>query len=782
MLAPWPPPPLRELPAGTVLYAGAGTTTIIPDLDFESYSEAGFVWNEADGKWDGPPNAPQNKRGLKVVGAAVYALHPSTEVISLAYDLKDGRGRRRWRPGMPAPQDLFDYMATGGLLEAFNCGFEHWMWNYVCVPKYGFPPLPQRQLRCAMAKARAFGLPGKLENVGEVLKLSVRKDAEGKRLIDKFCIPRKPTKHDPRRRIRPEDDPADAERLYSYNETDIVTEAEASSRVPDLTPDELEFWLEDQAINHRGVAVDAEAVANCISIIQQAFAKYTPEIKVLTGGAVESASQLERLKGWLGGRGIPAQVLDEDAIDELLKLPSVQGDTIARRVLELRQLTGSASIKKLFAIRNQMTPAGRLHDLFAFHAARTGRATGNGPQPHNLPKAGPAIFGPSKKGFNCCGRFFGAHTHVCPWCGVAWPDNAEHLEWNAKAAEDALAVIATGSLECVELFFGDACQTVVGCLRGLFVAGPDRDLIASDYSAIEAVVLAVIAGEDWRIQVFKTHGKIYEVSASKVTGISLEDFLKYKAETDQHRPERQKVGKCLELACGYGGWIGATKADNIAMDRYFNDEQIKGHILNWRRESPWVVELWGGQHRGLPWDHNRRAELFGLEGAAIAAVLNPGTEQTYKAPHPLSPPITYFVRGDVLYCRLPSGRLITYHEPRLRQSDRCADEYALSYMGWNTNPKQGAMGWVRMDVYGGKLVENVVQAVARDILRDAILRLARATYGVVLHVHDEIVAEVARLFGSIEEFEAIMNAHAPWAFGWPIFARGGWRGRRFRKD
>ena len=782
-----PPPAIETLTAGSTLVAGNGHAAVLPTMDFETYCEAGFVWSDELNKWGRPPGASTAKKGLGLVGAARYSEHPTCEVLSLAYDLKDGLGRRWWRPGLPLPADLFAHIAAGGLVESHNSGFEGWIWRNVCVPRYGFPPLPRRQQRCSMAKARAHALPGALDDLSNVLALTHRKNPDGKRLLDKFSIPRNPTKTDPRRRIRPEDDPADAVRLYTYNMDDVSAEGEASSRIPDLSPDELELWLIDQEINTRGVAVDSHAIDACAAIIEQAYERYNAELHTLTGGAVEKASQLERLKGWLAGHGVYMAVMDDDAITAMLKQPNVPAP--ARRALEIRQLVGSASVKKLYAMRNQTTRAGRIHDLFLYHAARPGRWTGAEAQPQNLPKAGPKLFGPNpdKKppAPGCCGRYFGAHTHICPWCGAVWPPTSEPQEWNAHAIDDALEIILTASLECVQMFYGDAVKLVSGVIRGLLIAATGADLISSDFSAIEAVVLACLAGEDWRIQVFKTHGLIYETSAARVTGMSLDDFARYYAEHGKKHPMRQSVGKCLELACGYGGWVNGAKAPNIAMDRFFTDDEIKGHILAWRAASPAVVEFWGGQERNK-FDRGGayRRELFGLEGMAISAVLNPGQEFTFHAPHPDARPITYFMRGDALYCRLPSGRLLTYHQPRLDLSTRPYQEgnLTLSYMGWNTNPVTGPVGWIRIETYSGKLTENVVQAVARDILAYAIVQLNRAGYWVVMHVHDEIVSEIAQGWGSIEEFERIMSTLAPFATGWPVAAKGGWRGKRYRKE
>lgn len=779
-----PPPVLLNLTAGTVLFAGAGTATVLADFDFETYSPAGFIWNDDLNAWEKPPpfnkasGGKTNKRGLGLVGAARYTEHPDAEVLSLAYDLKDGRGRRWWRPGDPPPADLFAHIAAGGLLEAHNSAFEGWVWRNICVPKYGWPPLPQRQQRCSMAKARAHALPGALDNLADVLRLTHRKNPDGKRLLDKFSVPRNPTKTDPRRRIELWQEPDDAVRLYTYNGDDIAAEAEASSKIPDLPPDELELWLCDQEINTRGVAVDSEAIENCAAIIEQAYERYNAELYTLTGGAVEKASQLARMQGWLAGHGVYMPSMDEDAITEALK--DVWMPIPAQRALEIRQLVGSASVKKLYALRNQTTRAGRVHDLFLYHVGRTGRFAGADAQPQNLPKSGPDLWR-----CTACSRHFGAHIHVCPWCGtvMAPPSKTNKpMEWNAAAIEDALEIIATRSLDLVEMFFGDAVKLVSGCVRGLIVAAPGHDFICSDYSAIEAVVLAALAGEEWRLDVFRTHGKIYETSASKITGIPFAEYETYKRETGQHHPTRAKIGKIAELASGYQGWIGAWK--NFGADQYFTDDEIKRHILAWRAESPAIVEFWGGQERNKFDDNSYYRELYGLEGAAISAVLNPGQLFTVQANHPDSRPISYFVYNDVLYCRLPSGRLLTYHQPRLTPSTRPYQEgnLTLSFMGWNSNPKMGAAGWVRMETYGGKLTENVVQAVARDILAHAIIQLTHALYPVVLHVHDEIVAEVPHGLGDVGDFERIMGALPEWCASWPVKAAGGWRGRRYRKD
>jgi DNA polymerase len=747
------PPKLSDLRAGTVLHAGLGSSTILADIDFETYSPAGFVWHEGEGKFIAPRGA--TSKGLPAVGSACYTEHPEAEVLSCAYNLKDGLGARLWIPTMPPPFDLFDHVQRGGLLEAWNCAFERWVWDNICVKKYLWIPLPRHQLRDAMAKARAFALPGKLDNAGAVLDIQAKKDKRGKRLLDIYSIPRKPTKKDNRFRILPDPMHPDTQALYEYNIRDIEAEAEISSLIPDLPPDELEFWLVDQTINARGVRMDRESIRLCMSIVDQAHKKYNSRLITLTEGKVKAASEIQKLRAWLMEYGVSAPSLAAETVTELLKIESLPAP--AREALDIREKIGSAAVKKLYAMNNTLTSEGRIHDLFIYHSARTGRAAGAGAQPQNLPNSGLNLY---QCGNTSCNKYYGVNNRSCPWCGhssTALPQ----CEWNPQAMDEAFETIACGNLELIECVWGDAIGLISGCLRGLFVASPGHDLICSDYSAIEAVVLAALAGEEWRNEVFRTHGKIYEMSASKITGIPFEDFTKYKKETGQHHPMRKKVGKVAELASGYQGWIGAWK--QFGADEFFNDNEIKQAVLAWRAASPAIVNMWGSQ---TPYD--------GLEGAAVQAILMPGQTFTYRG-------ISYIVVRDVLYCQLLSGRHLVYHRPMLSPSDRRPGTYSISFEGWNTNPKQGGIGWIRMYTYGGKLTENVVQATARDILAHAIVNLEKAGYSIVLHVHDEIVAEVPENFGSVSEFEQIMSKLPDWAQGWSVVAKGGWRGKRYTK-
>lgn len=806
-MIPLPPTQVR----GQQLVAGLGHATVVPDLDFETYSEAGYVIDPEDGKLSALPGASGGKKGLRIVGLGVYARHPSTEILSLKYDLKDGHGARHWRPGLPPPFDLFNYLATGGPIEAWNVSFERNIWAYVCVARLGWPKVDKSQWRCAMAKSRANALPGSLDEAGKVLNLRVQKDADGKRLLDKFSVPHKPSKKDPRRRIFPIpsqldpmfdhvantlgmkvalEDLADTLKLYGYNETDIVSEAEASGLSPDLDGEEFDYWQVDQDINDRGVQIDVETVDACIAVIEQAHEKYNTELEGITG--IQKASQVKALTEWLAARGVFMDSMDEDSVENALKTFPL--DAASRRVLEIRAAIGSASVKKTYALRNR-TVNGRTYGLFNYHAAHTGRATGEGAQPTNMPKAGPDLrfCGVMKRGEyvpgSGCGKHFNPATYRCPWCGLANAPGKDLVEWNPRAAEDAIAILQAKSLPLVELFFGDAMHTIAGVIRGLYISAPGKDLVSSDFSAIEAVVLAVLANEKWRLEVFRTHGKIYEASAAMMYRTPFEDFKAYKDQYGQHHPLRAK-GKIGELAFGYQGWIGAAKQFGMPG----SDDEIKQDILKWRAASPSIEWLWGGQTlgkasgilfnydgMGLPgvskWDDT--PHFFGVEGMAISAMSNPGTRFHVKCLDGTQSGISFLKHGDILYCRLPSGRDLKYRSPALRPSPRGG--MVLSYWGWNTNPKNGPTGWIQKDTWGGRLVENIVQATSRDILRHSTINLERAGYSVVMHVYDEIVSEIFEGCGSVEDFERIMKIMPPWAFGWPIKADGGWRAKRYRK-
>lgn len=774
---PPPPPPILY---GYQIAIGPGTSTVLAECDFETYSAAGFKWcgptlKKPLGYWTGPPGAAQGKKGLGVIGVRVYAEHPTTEVLTFKYDLKDGHGTRGWKPGEPNPQPLFDHLASGKLIEAHNAGFEMTIWEQVCVPKYGWPSINPRQWRCSAAKSRAFGLPSALADVGQALNLDTQKDADGKRLLKLFSWPKDPTKKDPRWRVLPSEEPEDAIKLDSYCETDIKVEAAVSARCPDLIPQELEYWFADQAINRRGIGVDMPAVRDCIAVVNQVLAAYDDEMFQLIG---LRTSQAKKLVAWLAGNGVrgsdgrPVKSLAAEELEFLYEQRHSYPHPVGR-VLEIRGLTASASVKKVFSMANHASRDSRLCDLFIYHGARTGRDTHADVQPGNLPKAGPDLRWCDNQGI--CRRPYGKHLDTCPWCGcsAAFSSEESPIEgdkgWCFEAVEHVLEVLRLRSMHALEWFFGDALLCVSGIVRSLLIARPGYRLLCSDYASIEAVVSAVLTGEEWRVEAFRRKEDIYLHGAASVMGRTYQWYLD---NGGKKHPDRQKIGKPAELGLGFGGWIGAL----YAFGYEGTEDEARNIVVPWRAASPMFVEMWGGQYRGVPWAPTS-IEFFGLEGCAVNAVLNPGQVFAYRG-------IEYQVIDDVLYCKLLSGRRMAYHQPRLwygSKRDGWVKCYSLTYMTWNTNAKMGPKGWVRMETYGGRLFENVVQATARDIMAHAVVNLERAGYPVVLRVHDEVAAEVPEDFGSLAEFEQILTNLPDWAKGWPIRANG-WEGVRYHKD
>jgi len=342
---------------------------VVASIDYETYSEAGFVATPEG--WDCPRGA--KKKGLPVVGSSVYVEHPTFEILTMSYNL--GSGKRRWKPGNLPPVDLFAHIRKGGLVSGWNSGgFEVKVWAW-CVDHLRWPAVPTGQWRDSMAAARAHGLPGKLEKVAEVLGCAQQKNKDGKRLLDKFSIPRKPTTKDPRRRITPEEDPADAEQLYAYCDQDVCAEQDVASRIPELSPSELAVWQCDRAINDRGVQMDVPGIESCIEIVTQAHERYNAELPALTGGAVSRASELAKMVAWCETRGVSTVSLDEEHLEALL---ATELPPDVRRVLEIRAAIGSASVKKVFAMRNCISADGRIRDLFIYHGARTGRCLAAG--------------------------------------------------------------------------------------------------------------------------------------------------------------------------------------------------------------------------------------------------------------------------------------------------------------------------------------------------------------------------------------------------------------------
>jgi len=446
-----------------------------------------------------------------------------------------------------------------------------------------------------------------------------------------------------------------------------------------------------------------------MSIVEQALEKYEKELSPLTGGLVETVGQHAKIVEWLGTRGVDTASVDKDHVVSLLERIDLPPD--CRRVLEVRQILGSASVKKVYAMDRYLMADDRIRYVYKFNEAHTGRWTCKGPQFHNFPKA------------------------------------------TVDDIDQALYTINRGNLSLVEAEFGDPINVVAACLRGLLTAGPGAEFICSDFSAIEAVVSAFLTGEQWRMEVFKGHGKIYEKSIAMITGVPFEEILAHKERTGEHHPLRAK-GKIVELASGFGGSVKAWK-DWGAGDYYADDAAIKADVDKWRAASPKIVSAW-----------------YAIEDAVRNAITYPGSEYQVLG-------LTIAVREDALGITLPSGRILWYQNPRIEKIYKEDwGKWVEQILYWGTKDKR----WQLIPTYGGRLFEYIVQGIARDILAHSMLLLEAAGYPIVMHTHDECTAEVMAGTGSIKEFESIMSTMPAWCADWPIAAKGGWRGLRYRKD
>lgn len=743
----------RNALAGTQYIAGIGVATVLSDFDFETYSEAGYVWQPHLEKWGSLPGLAEQNRGLGAVGTRNYIQHPSFRVLSLAWNLKDGYGGQHWVPPEDLshrtidprhPWHLLQHIERGGIIEAWNVYFEWQVWNFYCVPVWGWPVLHQEQCRDAMAKSRASAYPGKLDNAGSVLNLSERKDPEGKRLINKLTKPRKPTKGNSALRWTPFTASEDFQKFYEYNKQDIRTEAEASVRTADLSEREHAIWQEDFRINMRGMQIDLATVEDCIAIIEQCEAKYNGELSQLTNGIVRKSTEVAQMLRWMSAQGVHLYNLDEDAITEGLKRTDYPPAVL--RVMRIRQQLAFGSVKKYYAMRAQTTKDGRLCDQYSYYGAHTGLWNGQGVQPANLYKG---IF--SK------------------------PEQVEH----------ALSIIRTRCLELVEFSYPkhDALEVIASCLRSMIVAKPGHRLISADFTAIQAVATSCMANELWRIEVFRTHGKIYEAMASMLTGKPLQFYLDYRKQHGKHHEDRQ-LGKLAVLSADFGAWIGGWK--RFGAEEYGDDDFIKELILKTRGAIPSVVNFWGGQTINK-FRHNEQQYLHGLEGAAISAILEPGKCFGNKPGSHLN--VLYQMHEDTLYCRPPSGGFIRYHAPRLQASTRdyaSRWEYEMSYEGWNSNQTKGPIGWLRMKLYGGVQTQNTISHMCREIQADALLRLESHGYPVVMHTHDENVTEVPYGCGSIPDYMSHIRILPTWAVcedgePWPVKVPDAWEAHRYGK-
>lgn len=613
-----------------------------------------------------------------------------------------------WQPGDEPPARLVEHVMLGGVLVAHNAAFEKVIWRYILTPRYGFPEPEVEQWRCTMVGAYALGLPGSLENAAPAAGIDLAKDMTGRRLMLQMARPRK-VEGD---KIIWWDDPDKRARLIAYCKTDVEVERALDKRLRPLSESELALWHLDQRINDRGVLVD-EALANAAkAIVAQAQDHLDAQMREKTDYAVSRCSNRNQLVAWVRAQGVECDSVAKAAMETLLEEDSPIPPHV-REVLLVRQEAAKASVAKINALLNGKSPEDdRAKGLLQFHAATTGRWGGRRFQPQNLRR----------------------------------PEESD--------IDTLIEVVATGDHEFVAMNYPQPLSAVADTLRGMLIAAPGHKIVAADYSNIEGRVLAWLAGEEWKLKAFRafddgTGHDLYKITAGSILGKRPEDIDK---------GERQSYGKVPELALGYQGGLGAFKTMGANYGVDLPDEQVEAIKNGWREAHPRIKQFW-----------------YDMENAAVAAVRDKGSVQSVGR-------IRFKVAGSFLFMRLPSGRFLSYPYPEVRTFDTPWGEpkEGLTYFSTIDVSKRGKIvddeknssTWARIKTYGGQIVENATQAVARDVMADAMPRLESAGYPVVLTVHDEVVCEVPADRGSKEEMEQIMCELPEWARGLPVAAEG----------
>jgi DNA polymerase len=629
---------------------------------------------------------------IKKAGLYRYVQSPDFRIILFAYSFDGGLVQiADLAQGEGIPYDVIMALQDPTVVKhAYNAAFE-----YTCLNKYGCSPL--EQWRCTQVHALYCGYPAGLEATGTAMGLpqDKRKLNTGRSLIKTFCTPCTPTaKNGNRTRTMPHHEPEKWGLFKTYCKQDVVTEMEIESRLSafPLPEDEQRLWELDQRINAFGVMVDLGLIDGALHCSETVTDELTKEAMTLSG--LQNPKSVKQLTEWL----------NEEADEEIenLQKDTVKGliekldDGKVKRMLEIRQELAKTSVKKYTAMRAAVCEDGRICGLLQFYGAnRTGRWAGRLVQVHNLPK--------------------------------------NHLE----ALGHARNCVIGKKVDAIKLIFGSIPDLLSQLIRTAFIPSPEHQFLVADFSAIEARIIAWLAGEQWRLDVFATHGKIYEASASQMFGVPIEDIKK-------GDPLRQK-GKVAELALGYQGAAGAlTKMDT---DKKIDPEEYPEIVKRWRAANKRIVDLWYTIENAAV-EVMRTGQAVGVKGIIFAREIDYKNDQ------------------DFLTIRLPSGRKLYYVKPFLAAGE--FGKESLYYHGLIQDSKQ----WGKIPTYGGKLTENIVQAIARDCLAESLKRLEGIGYPIAFHVHDEVIIDIAGDENALEHICNMMSQPISWAPGLLLKAEG----------
>lgn len=736
---------------------------------------------------------------LKYTGSWRYSLDPTTQVLCLAYRLPHWpTGEVHiWHPAFPhlgleesessdRLVELIEWVGAGRPIEAHNAWFERGIWANIMVAHYGMPPIVPHAWRCSMAKASAHGLPRGLEEAVLALGLPLKKDMDGAKVMKKLMKPREPRKaevlawgrqHAPCQACKAKgkqkvgrakaftcpvckgygwwgavpdmpltyhETPEMFEALFAYCKQDVLSEEGLSEYLDDLPPQEQSLYLLDQIINERGIGLDRDGIEAALALIDEEQQGLNDELILITEGAVERATQRKRLISWFEEHGLQVDDTTAETLDDLLEHDGqshVGWPTLApevRRAIEILRALGRSSTAKYVTMKEWQCEDGRAHGSMLYHGATTGRWSGAGIQPHNFPKGDVKL-----------------------------------------DMEEAWAVLKTRDREHIERTLGAGLMPILSsALRGAIVPTPGFEFYVADYAGIEARVVQWLAEDEEALAFFRTPG------ADPYCDMATTIFKRPIVPNKEKQPAERKVGK--EAILGLGFQMGKSKfaercaaAGIILPEDLFCEkcgeaqsthDRVEGHRCEHPEPDTMTSAKVVAAYRAKFW---RLVAMWkAQEEAAIEAVRNPRDVV-------ISGRMTWFMDGKFLRCELPSGRALAYPLPSVRERALPwgGTRGALTYMGIDQRTRQ----WTRQWSYGGMLVENQTQAVARDLMADSLTRCeASGLYVPVLTVHDEVVAEAPTGKGDIHAFERLIAETPAWAEGLPVAAEG-WKGPRYRK-
>lgn len=657
---------------------------------------------------------------LRKTGSYRYS-EGHTDVWCMAYQDDQTNEKGVWKPGDPIPELFKDPFQT---YCAWNARFERDIYNNILIPTYGFPELIVEQWRDPSAVARYQGLPGSLANAGKEVGLPVdeQKDVEGRKLMLQMARPRKRSSED---EVVWWDSPEKVDRLVQYCQQDVESQIALHKKLGGLPPNELKvFWL-DQHINDRGVRIDLDAVYGLIEVLDLLDRQSDIECRKLTAGEVDSVSKLQQIKQWIlqrTGREIKdfSQGNLTLLIDEFTEDPTVQA------LLKLRKDSAKTSTAKIRAMAETVSKDGRIHGMMMYYGAHTGRWTSRLVQLQNLPQGIGLSEEEADSYLTKIKEEYQWQDHELPEeeCERGW------LDWIKQVSEKAPPMEVISSL-----------------IRPLIIPADGHTFYVYDYKAIEPRVLAWISGEDKLLSAYKENRDVYSEMASVLYGIPIQEVTK----------QQRQFGKVVIIACGYQ--MGVNK---------FSQTCASWGIKVTEEEASIAVKTYREYYSKIP------AFWYALQNKMTNAFKNPGS---FKFSCGFKNKLKFFQRQEnaPLQVMLPSNRVLHYQQPIYDSSvNSFSDSPSLGY-----HTDQFGK-WVTKSLYGGLLAENIVQAISRDLMADAMLRLDAAGYPVVFSVHDEIVCEVPVGFGSTEEFESIMTQAPEWAAGLPVEVEG-YTSSRYRK-